>query len=345
MSPALSRARLPLVVACLAAVLLALGVFGCAGAEPADDAAEEAVSSAAEEQHQDATVRVAAPASLQGVLGELESAYAADRDWVTFEHTGFPTSAKLNAQIAPGLEEPEPDSAFAAIGALASSTSSSGQGESSSSPSSPTAVEPLFDIVFEDSVEAMNVVELAGVIDLGTRVDLLEDRLALVVAEESPITSVSLADLQAGSFRIAVADAETAEGALQREVLASSGLYADGAFAGALAEGEAAEGLSTRRVFDVADAEGAFQALAKNGDLVAIVRTSDLYRFGGVKVVGEVPPGSFTPPCYPVALWANLDAMENGTHVREAALDFIRWITTDPDAKRIVAKWGFAPVA
>ena len=74
---------------------------------------------------------------------------------------------------------------------------------------------------------------------------------------------------------------------------------------------------------------------AESGDVdIAFVYTSDVERFGGVKVVGTVPGDTHKNITYPGAVCAqstNADAAEA----------FLDWCLSDKDAQEIWQKWGF----
>ena len=74
---------------------------------------------------------------------------------------------------------------------------------------------------------------------------------------------------------------------------------------------------------------------AESGDVdIAFVYTSDVERFGGVKVVGTVPGDTHKNITYPGAVCAQ------STHA-DAAKAFLDWCLSDKDAQEIWQKWGF----
>ena len=78
---------------------------------------------------------------------------------------------------------------------------------------------------------------------------------------------------------------------------------------------------------------------AQSGDVdVAFVYTSDVYRFGGVKVIGVVPDDTHKNIIYPAAI------CKDSTQA-EAANEFIEWATTNADAKKLWQEWGFELVS
>ena len=67
---------------------------------------------------------------------------------------------------------------------------------------------------------------------------------------------------------------------------------------------------------------------------VAFVYSSDVYRFGGVKVIGVVPNDTHKKIIYPAAVCTD-------SKQAEAAAEFLDWATTDADAKKLWQEWGF----
>ena len=67
---------------------------------------------------------------------------------------------------------------------------------------------------------------------------------------------------------------------------------------------------------------------------VAFVYTSDVYRFGGVKIVGTVPADTHKNIVYPGAITANCENVE-------ATQEFLDWCLNSDQAKKIWQEWGF----
>ena len=67
---------------------------------------------------------------------------------------------------------------------------------------------------------------------------------------------------------------------------------------------------------------------------VAFVYSSDVYRFGGVNVIGVVPNDTHKKIIYPAAVCKD-------SKQAEAAAEFLDWATTDADAKKLWQEWGF----
>ena len=74
---------------------------------------------------------------------------------------------------------------------------------------------------------------------------------------------------------------------------------------------------------------------AQSGDVdIAFVYTSDVYRFGGVQVVGTVPANTHKNIVYPGAI------TKDCTNV-EATQEFLDWCLNSEKAQKIWQDWGF----
>ena len=307
-----------------------MGLVGCAAPESDDGPASS--SAAAEPEREPVSLRVAAPTALQGVLLELADAYAADKDWLSFDVQVYDSAKKENAAIAP-VEAPAPDAAEQDT-ASSSAVSPGADQVSTQAAEAETVMLPAADIVFHSSHGGMDAAEKAGAADPATRVDMLQDGLAIVASADSKLDAVPLADIASGACPLLVVSGKSVHAKCQLEVLQELGIYADGAFTGAYVQA-AGNPPSFETAADL------FAALKRNPKAVALVRTSDIYRYGGVKVVGAVPSRMHADMRFPYALGMNLAGLENGGQVEESARSFLAWMRTDETALSIVEKWGF----
>ena len=84
-----------------------------------------------------------------------------------------------------------------------------------------------------------------------------------------------------------------------------------------------------------ADKVGSVCKLAESGEVdLAFVYSSDVERYGGVKVVCTVPADTHKDIIYPAAVTTMDDS--NG-----AAQAFLDWCVSSPEAQEIWGKWGF----
>ena len=159
--------------------------------------------------------------------------------------------------------------------------------------------------------------------------DMFKNDLVIVTAENNDIDEITLEDAVSGKYSLAIGDANVPAGNYARQSLASVGCYTDengtdGEITGAIA-GKVQE----------ADKVGSVCKLAESGEVdLAFVYSSDVERYGGVKVVCTVPADTHKDIIYPAAVTTMDDS--NG-----AAEAFLKWCTTDPDAQEIWGKWGF----
>ena len=99
----------------------------------------------------------------------------------------------------------------------------------------------------------------------------------------------------------------------------------DGTFDGTPLQGKVTEGSSVGNVC----------SYANSGDVdLAMVYSSDVYRFGGVKIVSVVPDDTHKSILYPAAVCADSEHAD-------AAEQFLNWAFTNEDAIKIWQEWGF----
>lgn len=316
----------------LSAVVACGGLAGC-GSAPAEDAGASSTAvaeSGGADGQVEVTLRVAAPVGMQGMIEELADSYAADREWLTFDCEFFSSARKENAAIRPETGAGSSSSTAGASSPLGGVSASS----SGSSAAAELVALPQAEIVFQNSLSGMDGAEDEGAVDAATRADMIQDGMVIVTSAQSKAGAVSTSDIEAGSVRLGIVDGKSSHAKRQFEVLKAIGVYADGEFTGPYAR--AADAVEA---FD--STADLFAALEEEDDLVAIVRTSDVYRYGGVKAVGAIPSSMYKAMWYPQAMGANIDALEDGEDVGQAAGDFLSWLETSDTALGIIEKWGF----
>lgn len=316
----------------LAAVVLACGLLGaCAqgSGQARNQAADQQSADAENESAQDATEAVTLSVQMDSALAlplqELEDAYAQEHANVQFE----------NADTSSEGDTAEEVSAASDVIALGSKT-------------------------------AMDEAEAVSTIDATTRFDLAADDLVIVCASGADLKSLGLEELADGSYAVAVADPSSMTGALTAQALSSVGVYVPGSAAdqasASTEEGETEESAAEiaeneTSEADVADASAekaagqpiadavqvesstdeVCEAVSAGTVQVGIVRATDVYRVGGVRVVGTVPASSYVRIVYPVAVGAS------AAHASEAEA-FLEWCANDSDALDIAKKWGLSSV-
>lgn len=196
-------------------------------------------------------------------------------------------------------------------------------------------------IIAAPSSKTMELLSNRGLVDEATIYDLVRDPLVVITAREGTIASLTMEELLSGRYTIALAPDSSVMGMASRQSLATYGAYSrpegfDGVLEGAIAS------RSVTTIED--DVAPVFSAVAEGKCELGIVTASDVYAFGGVRILSYLPVDSYTPIYYPVALST---ASEGGKteDTRQVAWDFLRWSANDPEATRIWGKWGFVPVA
>lgn len=305
----------------LAALFACLVLAGCASSGTEQDASQSSASADAGSQHK-TMVSVLCADQLTGPLSELEQLYASQHDDVKFAQDSEGSSKALAKDLADNAEH---------AAAVASSDAS---GSSDAEDGGETDGQAAYSLVVGMAEKEENAAQKAGRVNGDTVSDLVSDSLVIAAGTNGKASAVTVNDLLAGTYPLLMAPSDTALGGLQREVLSQLGArMQNGSYQGALAKKGAVKSADS--------ASDVFATLSENkGKTVAIVRASDVYRYGGAKIVGEIPASAYTAPVYSSALTAYASNEQ-----LDAAQQFLEWCTTDADAQRIWEKWGFTLAA
>lgn len=185
------------------------------------------------------------------------------------------------------------------------------------------------DIFISANKKNMDKVVDDGLVLADAPFDLFANDLVIVTAEDSAIADLSLQEAADGSYSIAVGDKNVPAGTYAKQALYTVGCYtnksgADGEITGAI-KGKVTE----------ADKAGSVCSYAQSGEVdLGFVYSSDVMRYGGVRVVCVVPESAHQPIVYPAAV------TKDSAHA-DAARAFLTWCQEDPEAQKIWQKWGF----
>ena len=240
-------------------------------------------------------LQIFAANSLSKAMEDIQALYTEQNPHVTFADTQYKGSGELNEMLGGG--------AYADLLITASSGSMD------------TAVEKAY-------------------VDEGSRITMFTNDLVIVASENSDIESVTLQDIADGKYTVAVGDESVPAGNYACQALSTVGAYADpSGKTGAEITGKGGSFVGITPILQTSVGNVCKQA--QSGDVdVAIVYSSDVYRFGGVKVVGEIPADAHKNILYPGAVTAQ-------SKHKEAADAFLQWCLSDPDAQKIWNEWGF----
>lgn len=187
------------------------------------------------------------------------------------------------------------------------------------------------DIFISASKGKMDDAVEGGFIDEATRFDMFSNDLVMVTGQNNADVpeGLTLEEAVSGDYTICVGDESVPAGNYACQSLATAGAYSDASGKG----GEFTGAIADKVVLDTS--VGNVCKHAESGDVdIAFVYSSDVYRFGGVKVLSTVPADSHKAIVYPAAVTAdNAEA--------EAAQAFLEWAVSNPDALVIWQKWGF----
>ncbi len=285
--------------ACAATLALVASAVlaGCSGQPMADQGAG---SSSADGAADGVQLQIFAANSLSKAMEEVQAIYT-EQTGITFADTQYEGSGTLNEMLGGG--------AYA-------------------------------DALITASASTMDTAVDSGYVDADTRFSLFSNDLVIVSGLDSSLEDVTLEDIASGTYTLAVGDASVPAGNYAKQSLTTTTppcwISADGTvgpdcsgkegtFEGTPLEGKVTEGSSVGNVC----------SYANSGDVdLAMVYSSDAYRFGNVKQVGTAPFGTHKPILYPAAVCTVSE------HPEEAKA-FLEWCSTDEDAIKVWQEWGF----
>ena len=284
-------------IAAALALVSAFALAGCGSNEPAEEPAGEPAEAV--------QLQVFAANSLSKAMNEAQELYT-KQTGVTFADTQYLSSGDLNSELGAG--------AYA-------------------------------DIEITASKKTMDDAEEAGYIDPETRIVMFKNDLVMVTAADNDaISEVTLDDIATGAYTVGIGDDSVPAGNYANQSLSTVGCFNDpegkvgadsSGKSGDAGDAAAYAGTPLEGKYTLADSVGNVCSLAETGSVdIAFVYTSDVQRFGGVKIVGTVPGDTHKNITYPGAVCAQ------SNYPAEAAA-FIEWCMTDPGAAEIWQKWAF----
>lgn len=255
---------------------------------------------AADNNKEQVELQVFAANSLSKAMEEVEAAYIADgHTSVSFADTQYKGSGELNEMLGAGS---------------------------------------YADLLISASKGSMDTAAEKGYVDSSTRVDMFKNDLVMVSKEGTDLKDVTLQDIADGKYTFCVGDESVPAGNYACQSLSTVGVY----LPPASDEGKAGKDISGKGgtfadgyapVLDTS--VGNVCKHAQSGDVdVAFVYTSDVYRFGGVQIVGTVPADTHKNIVYPGAITSNCKNTE-------ATQEFLDWCLSSDKAQEIWQKWGF----
>lgn len=295
----MAKAWKKLSILALAAALAAMvAMVGCSSEQKSEGANDE--KAATETTAEPVELQVFAANSLSKAMEEVQVAYIEDgHSNVTFADTQYKSSGELNEMLGAGS---------------------------------------YADLLISASKGSMDTAVKEGYVDEGTRIDMFKNDLVIVSKEGSGLKDVTLQDIADGKYTFCVGDESVPAGNYADQALSTVGVYVPSGDD----EGKTGKDISGK---NGAFAEGYNPVLdtsvgnvckhAQSGDVdVAFVYTSDVYRFGGVEIVGAVPADTHKNIVYPGAITSQSKNVE-------ATQEFLDWCQNSEKAQEIWQKWGF----
>ncbi len=299
------KKQLRIVVAAVCAFAM-VGAFALTGCSSNNSSSTEQKSDAtqteqsADNNKEQVELQVFAANSLSKAMEEVEAAYIADGHTnVSFADTQYKASGELNEMLGAGS---------------------------------------YADLLISASKGSMDTAAEKGYVDSSTRVDMFKNDLVMVSKEGTDLKDVTLQDIADGKYTFCVGDESVPAGNYACQSLSTVGVY----LPPASDEGKTGKDISGKGgtfadgyapVLDTS--VGNVCKHAQSGDVdVAFVYTSDVYRFGGVQIVGTVPADTHKNIVYPGAITSNCKNTE-------ATQEFLDWCLSSDKAQEIWQKWGF----
>lgn len=294
-------------IACICTFAL-VGSFALAGCSSNNGSTEQKSSDTKTEQTSQTAEKVElqifAANSLSKAMEEVQKAYIEDgHSNVSFADTQYKASGELNEMLGAGS---------------------------------------YADLLISASKSSMDTAVSKGYVNESTRVDMFKNDLVMVSKEGSSLKDVTLDDIAAGKYSICVGDDSVPAGNYAAQSLSTVGVYTPaGDDAGKTGKDISGKGGSYQSFVDaghsvVTDTSvGNVCKHAQSGDVdVAFVYTSDVYRFGGVQIVGTVPANTHKNIVYP-------GAVTKESKNADATQEFLNWCLQSEKAQAIWQKWGF----
>ena len=299
------KKQLRIVVAAVCAFAM-VGAFALTGCSSNNSSSTEQkpdttqTEQAADNNKEQVELQVFAANSLSKAMEEVEAAYIADGHTnVSFADTQYKASGELNEMLGAGS---------------------------------------YADLLISASKGSMDTAAEKGYVDSSTRVDMFKNDLVMVSKEGTDLKDVTLQDIADGKYTFCVGDESVPAGNYACQSLSTVGVY----LPPASDEGKTGKDISGKGgtfadgyapVLDTS--VGNVCKHAQSGDVdIAFVYTSDVYRFGGVQIVGTVPADTHKNIVYPGAITSNCKNAE-------ATQEFLDWCLSSDKAQEIWQKWGF----
>ena len=272
--------------------MAAASLTACSSSKPAETAAPETEAEAAETEETEAEatgdqqeILVAAAASLQYVMEDkIQPAFEKENPDIKLSFT-FDSSGKLQTQIEEGADA---------------------------------------DVFFSAAMKQMNALEDEGLVDADSVVELLENKIALIVPKDSTLGITGFEDITKAE-KIALGDPESVPvGQYSKEAFENLGMWDD-------VEAKTSFGTNVTEVLN--------QVAAASADAGIVYATDAASKADQVTVVAEAPEGSLkTPVLYPAGMVEDKEASDDD---KAAAEVFLEYLQSD-EALEVFEKYGFA---
>lgn len=196
------------------------------------------------------------------------------------------------------------------------------------------------DILITASKGTMDTAEKEEYVDAATRFNMFTNDLVIVAGAESDIESATLEDIASGNYTMAIGDDNVPAGNYANQALSTTTppcyISPDGKTGADISGKEGTyDGTPLDGKVTLGSSVGNVCNYANSGDVdLAMVYSSDVFRFGNVKQVGIAPNDTHKAIVYPAAVCSD-------STQAEAAQAFLEWAFTNEKAIQIWQAWGF----
>jgi len=244
-----------------------------------------------------ATVTVFAAKSLNTVMDELISIYVQENPGVTI-NTNYDSSGTLQTQIEEGAS---------------------------------------CDVFFSAAQKQMDALEKEGLIEAGTRANIVNNQVCLVAAKGSATKVTGLADIEKAES-VALAGGSVPVGKYTRVALVNMGKVGKNENPSEITTQEISDALNGVTINECANVGAVAVAVAEGANEVGTVYYSDYKGYEDRMDIIEIVPYDLTGDViYPLAQIVNKEASERD---KKAAADFISFLKSDR-AKEVFEKYYF----
>lgn len=193
------------------------------------------------------------------------------------------------------------------------------------------------DVFFSAAQKQMDQLDEEGLVNADSRVNVVNNQLVVITQAESETSVTGLADINKASS-IALADGSVPVGKYTRQAMVALGLLEEAEDSAAITTSDVISQLGVSEISEQSNVSKVLEAVEEGSSEVGTTYLSDtIGHEDSIRIIEVVPYDVTGNIIYPVAQINNEEATDEE---KEAALDFIKFITND-DAEKLYEQYGF----